>query len=119
VISRAWAVVFARAGWTVRLFDAVPRGFAARRQIEQALTEQQAGLARCARIERIALSGGRCTNNAAGAEACRVAIKRTIAELDRPHRRRYSPAALRRSSRRLADLADAHAAVAHQSILLI
>ena len=24
LIGRAWAVVFARAGWTVRLFDAVP-----------------------------------------------------------------------------------------------
>ena len=47
LIGRAWAVVFARAGWTVRLFDAVPAQLSvARRQIEQALTEQQqAGLA--------------------------------------------------------------------------
>ena len=55
LIGRAWAVVFARAGWTVRLFDAVPAQLAAaRRQIEQALTEQeQAGLAdRCARGTR-------------------------------------------------------------------
>ena len=66
LIGRAWAVVFARAGWTVRLFDAVPAQLsAARRQIEQALTEQQqAGLAADvpAALERIApcIRVGRC-----------------------------------------------------------
>ena len=51
LIGRAWAVVFARAGWQVRVFDAVPTQLpAARKLIEQALTEQQqAGLVADAR----------------------------------------------------------------------
>ena len=58
LIGRAWAVVFARAGWTVRLFDAVPAQLSAARQsIAQALAEQeQAGMAADARaaLDRIA-----------------------------------------------------------------
>lgn len=42
LIGRAWAVVFARAGWQVRLFDSVPAQLtAARQQIVQALVEQE------------------------------------------------------------------------------
>ena len=42
VIGRAWAVVFARAGWTVRLFDAVPAQLTvARQQIVQTLADQE------------------------------------------------------------------------------
>ena len=33
LIGRAWAVVFARAGWQVRLFDAVPAQLATARQL--------------------------------------------------------------------------------------
>ena len=57
LIGRAWAVVFARAGWQVRLFDAVPAQLATARQlIAQSLAEQeQAGLVTDARaaLERI------------------------------------------------------------------
>jgi 3-hydroxyacyl-CoA dehydrogenase len=42
LIGRAWAVVFARAGWTVRLFDAVPAQLTvARQQIVQTLADQE------------------------------------------------------------------------------
>ncbi len=42
LIGRAWAVVFARAGWTVRLFDAVPAQLStARQQIVQTLADQE------------------------------------------------------------------------------
>ena len=42
LIGRAWAVVFARAGWQVRLFDAVSAQLpAASKLIEQSLAEQQ------------------------------------------------------------------------------
>ena len=42
LVGRAWAVVFARAGWTVRLFDAAPAQLtAARQQIVQALADQE------------------------------------------------------------------------------
>ena len=58
LIGRAWAVVFARAGWTVRLFDAVPAQLTSAHQlIEQSLAEQErAGLVADARaaLERIA-----------------------------------------------------------------
>ena len=43
LIGRAWAVVFARAGWHVRLFDAVPSQLAtARELIAQSLVDQEA-----------------------------------------------------------------------------
>jgi 3-hydroxyacyl-CoA dehydrogenase len=43
LIGRAWAVVFARAGWHVRLFDAVPKQLAtARELIAQSLVDQEA-----------------------------------------------------------------------------
>ncbi len=47
LIGRSWAMVFARAGWRVRLYDSVPAQLdAARGHIEAGLTEQQAyGLA--------------------------------------------------------------------------
>ena len=47
LIGRSWAMVFARAGWQVRLYDSVPAQLAsAREHIETGLTEQQAyGLA--------------------------------------------------------------------------
>jgi L-gulonate 3-dehydrogenase len=58
LIGRAWAVVFARAGWSVRLFDSAPAQLSAARQlIAQALAEQeQGGLLADARaaLERIA-----------------------------------------------------------------
>jgi L-gulonate 3-dehydrogenase len=58
LIGRAWAVVFARAGWQVRLFDAATVQLTVARQwIAQALAEQQhAGLVTDARValERIA-----------------------------------------------------------------
>lgn len=58
LIGRAWAVVFARAGWQVRLFDAAPAQLTAARQlIAQALVEQErAELVTDARaaLERIA-----------------------------------------------------------------
>ena len=58
LIGRAWAVVFARTGWQVRLFDAVPTQLATARQlIAQSLSEQeQAGLVTDARaaLARIA-----------------------------------------------------------------
>ncbi|MEP6609422.1 MAG: 3-hydroxyacyl-CoA dehydrogenase [Burkholderiaceae bacterium] len=42
LIGRAWSVVFARAGWRVRLYDAVPGQLdTARQLIAQALSEQQ------------------------------------------------------------------------------
>ena len=42
LIGRAWAVVFARAGWRVRLFDAVPAQLATARQlIAQSLQDQE------------------------------------------------------------------------------
>ena len=93
LIGRAWAVVFARAGWTVRLFDAVPAQLATARQlIAQSLSEQeQAGLVTdaSAALERIAP----CTRlSQALTDACwvqenlpeEVALKRTaFAEFDR------------------------------------
>ena len=43
LIGRAWAMVFARAGWRVRLFDSVPAQLeVARAQIAASLAEQQA-----------------------------------------------------------------------------
>ncbi|MCC6196248.1 MAG: 3-hydroxyacyl-CoA dehydrogenase [Burkholderiales bacterium] len=43
LVGRAWAMVFARAGWTVRLFDNVPAQLdAARGHIAASLAEQQA-----------------------------------------------------------------------------
>ena len=47
LIGRSWAMVFARAGWRVRLYDSVPEQLiAAREHIEAGLVEQQAyGLA--------------------------------------------------------------------------
>ena len=43
LIGRAWAVVFARAGWHVRLFDAAPNQLAAASQlIERSLDDQEA-----------------------------------------------------------------------------
>ncbi len=43
LIGRAWAMVFARAGWRVRLFDSVPAQLdVARAQIAVSLAEQQA-----------------------------------------------------------------------------
>ena len=42
LIGRSWAMVFARAGWRVRLYDSVPAQLdAARGHIEAGLTEQQ------------------------------------------------------------------------------
>ena len=42
LIGRAWAVVFARAGWQVRLFDAVATQLATARQlIAQSLADQE------------------------------------------------------------------------------
>ncbi|MGH6610556.1 MAG: 3-hydroxyacyl-CoA dehydrogenase [Burkholderiaceae bacterium] len=42
LIGRAWAVVFARAGWTVKLYDSMPSQFnAARALIAQSLSEQE------------------------------------------------------------------------------
>lgn len=93
LIGRAWAVVFARAGWKVTLFDAVPAQLSAARQlIAHALSEQEAaGLINDARgaLERIAF----CTTlSEAVCDAIwvqenlpeDVAIKRTaFAELDR------------------------------------
>lgn len=62
LIGRAWAVVFARAGWTVRLYDAVPAQLSAARQlIAQALAEQeQAGLLTDARAALECIAP--CTN---------------------------------------------------------
>jgi len=61
LIGRSWAMVFARAGWHVRLYDSVATQLAsAREHIESGLAEQQAyGLASdaaaaCARIEYVA-----------------------------------------------------------------
>ena len=58
LIGRAWAVVFARGGWKVRLYDAAPpQLWAARDLIRQALSEQEhAGMVvdACAALERIA-----------------------------------------------------------------
>ena len=93
LIGRAWAVVFARASWKVKLFDAVPTQLSAARQlIAQALSEQEAaGLLIDARtaVERIAY----CTTlNETVSDAIwlqenlpeDVAIKRTVfADLDR------------------------------------
>ncbi len=47
LIGRSWAMVFARAGWDVRVYDSVPTQLeTAREHIESGLTEQQAyGLA--------------------------------------------------------------------------
>jgi 3-hydroxyacyl-CoA dehydrogenase len=43
LIGRAWSMVFARAGWTVRLYDAFPAQLEpARRYIEAGLADQQA-----------------------------------------------------------------------------
>ena len=61
LIGRSWAMVFARAGWHVRLYDSVAAQLAsARDHIESGLAEQQAyGLAddaaaACARIDYVA-----------------------------------------------------------------
>ena len=61
LIGRSWAMVFARAGWQVRLYDSVPAQLeSAREHIETGLVEQQAyGLAddaaaACARIGYVA-----------------------------------------------------------------
>jgi len=61
LIGRSWAMVFARAGWRVRLYDSVASQLAsAREHIESGLVEQQAyGLAddaprACARIDYVA-----------------------------------------------------------------
>jgi len=61
LIGRSWAMVFARAGWHVRLYDSVASQLAsAREHIERGLAEQQAyGLtddapAACARIAYVA-----------------------------------------------------------------
>jgi L-gulonate 3-dehydrogenase len=44
LIGRSWAMVFARAGWSVRLYDMVPAQLArAREYIAESLAEQQAG----------------------------------------------------------------------------
>ena len=47
LIGRSWAMVFARAGWNVRVYDSVPTQLeTAREHIETGLAEQQAyGLA--------------------------------------------------------------------------
>ncbi len=94
LIGRAWAVVFARAGWTVRLFDAVPAQLAAaRQQIAQSLTEQQqAGTSRrtharrstriapCTRLSQALTDAAWVQENLPE----EVAIKRTaFAEFDR------------------------------------
>ena len=93
LIGRAWAVVFARAGWSVRLYDTVPVQLTeARRLITQALTEQQqAGLVvdAGAALERIApfTRLAEAVNSAAWVQENLpedVALKRTaFAELDR------------------------------------
>jgi 3-hydroxyacyl-CoA dehydrogenase len=56
LIGRSWAMVFARAGWRVRLYDSVPAQLgSAREHIETGLAEQQAyGLA-----DDAAAAGGR------------------------------------------------------------
>lgn len=93
LIGRAWAVVFARADWRVRLFDAVPAQLpAALLLIEQALIEQQhAGLVSDARaaLQRIETCAT-LADAVAGAGWVQenlpedVAVKRTVfAELDR------------------------------------
>ena len=58
LIGRSWAMVFARAGWRVRLYDSVPEQLvAAREHIEAGLLEQQAygladdGAAAAARVD--------------------------------------------------------------------
>jgi L-gulonate 3-dehydrogenase len=63
LIGRAWAMVFARAGWQVRLFDTVPaQGVAARDYMAASLAEQQSyglvddaagALARIAIVDRL------------------------------------------------------------------
>lgn len=93
LIGRAWAVVFARAGWTVRLYDATPAQLTAAHQlIEQALIEQQqAGLVTDARaaLTRIAscASLGEALTDAVWVQENlpeEVALKRSVfAELDR------------------------------------
>jgi len=93
LIGRAWAVVFARADWRVRLFDAVPAQLpAALLLIEQALIEQQhAGLVSDARSALQRITGCATLADAvAGAGWVQenlpedVAVKRTVfAELDR------------------------------------
>ena len=93
LIGRAWAVVFARAGWQVRLFDAVPAQLATARQlIAQSLSEQeQAGLvtdasaalgriAPCTRLSQALLDASWVQENLPE----EVALKRTaFAEFDR------------------------------------
>ena len=93
LIGRAWAVVFARAGWQVRLFDAVPAQLATARQlIAQSLSEQElAGLVTdaSAALERIAPCTrlSQALTNASWVQENlpeEVALKRTaFAEFDR------------------------------------
>jgi L-gulonate 3-dehydrogenase len=93
LIGRAWAVVFARAGWTVRLYDAVPAQLSAARQlIAQALAgQEQAGFITDSRaaLERVApcMRVGDAVTDAAWVQENlpeEVAIKQSaFAELDR------------------------------------
>ena len=93
LIGRAWAVVFARAGWHVRLYDAAPAQLpAAHALIKQALSEQEnAGMLVNAReaLERIALCEtlDDVIGNASWVQENlpeEVALKRTVfGELDR------------------------------------
>lgn len=93
LIGRAWAVVFARAGWNVRLYDAAPAQLsAAHALVKQALSEQQnAGLLVDARaaLGRIALCEtlDAVISNASWVQENLpedVALKRTVfGELDR------------------------------------
>jgi L-gulonate 3-dehydrogenase len=93
LIGRAWAVVFARGGWKVRLFDSVPAQLtAARDQIVQALVEQErtglvadapAALGRivpCTRVGEAMIDAGWVQENLPE----EVALKQSVfAELDR------------------------------------
>ena len=93
LVGRAWAVVFARAGWTVRLYDAVPTQLSAARQlIAQALAEQeQAGFVTDSRaaLERVApcMRVGEAVSDAVWVQENLpedVALKQSVfAELDR------------------------------------
>ena len=58
LIGRAWATVFARAGWQVRLYDCVPAQLdTARGHIATSLAEQQAaGLVADAQVARAVMA---------------------------------------------------------------
>ena len=61
LIGRAWAVVFARAGWQVRLFDAVATQLATARQlIAQSLADQEEAVPKGRQHDRSADESEQC-----------------------------------------------------------